>query len=48
MTDVWSAIIEWCGIIGIICGIIGIWSFTFGMVDLTQEAASDPHAFKIK
>ena len=40
MTDVWFAIIEWCGIIGIICGIIGIWSFTFGMVDLIEEALS--------
>ena len=40
MTDVWFAIIEWCGIIGIICGIIGIWSFTFEMVDLIEEATS--------
>ena len=40
MTDVWFAIIEWCGIIGIICGIIGIWSITFGMVDLIEEATS--------
>ena len=45
MTDVWFAIIEWCGIIGIICGIIGIWSFTFEMVDLIEEAASDSHVF---
>ena len=41
MTDVWFAIIEWCGIIGIICGIIGIWSSTFGMVDLIEEAFSE-------
>ena len=48
MTDVWFAIIEWCGIIGIICGIIGIWSFPFGMVDLIEEATSVSPAFKIK